>query len=453
MLTGPFIHRFAAVILLAGFGLQGRVRSEDAFELPPIKYSTTPSHDPVALLQQRLEKGEITLQRDERFGYLPGVLAALDVPVESQVLVFSKTSLQIHKISPANPRALYFNDSVYIGYVPGSEILELAANDPVLGAVFYTLDGSGAVADLDEEGLESEHKGVADRARLMRDRGQCLSCHATTRTENVPGYLVRSVFPDRAGRPRTGSSSFTTDYRSPWSQRWGGWYVTGMHGSMRHMGNTFAVDREDPQKIDAESGANLSHLPARVRPDLHLRPSSDLVALLVLEHQARVHNLITRANYETRQAVAMDEAMNQALGRPAGHRSESTQRRIASASNALVEALLMANEPKLESEVRGMGNFELEFPKRGPVTEDGRSLRDLDLQTRLFRYPLSYLIYTPEFQALPQEVMQPIQARLKRELSDAPDNVEFQGLVVVGDRKAIRDILTETMPQWILFDE
>jgi hypothetical protein len=448
------IALFLLLSLIADLFAQG----QDGFDLPPIRYSESIPSDPVASLQRRLAAGEVRLNRDPTFGYLPSLLKELNISPKSQVLVFSKTSLQIHKISPANPRAIYFNDSVYVGYVPGSEILELAANDPQLGAVFYTLDGRGGKNELDRDpGPETEKSKTnaepgVDDIKLVRDRGNCLSCHATTRTESVPGYLVRSIFPDRSGRPRTGASSFTTDYRSPWKQRWGGWYVTGTHGAMRHMGNTFAIDRSDPQKIDVDGGANLTELPTRVRTGLHLLPSSDLVALLVLEHQTRVHNLITRANYETRQAVALDEAMNQALERPAEYRSESTQRRIASAANALAEALLLIDEPKLEEAVSGTIGFREVFQTMGPVSSNGQSLRQLDLTERLFRYPLSFLIYTPEFQQLPAEVMGPVKERLRVELSDGGIEGVRRGLVQQSSRPEIRQILSDTLPGWLDFE-
>ena len=396
---------------------------QDSFDLPPIRYSESISKDPVALLERKIQRGELVLPQDPQFGVLPGLLKELNVPVESQVLVFSKTSLQIHKISPSNPRALYFNDSVYVGYVPGSSILELAANDPDLGAVFYTVDFAP---------LAEAKQGV----QLVRDRGQCLSCHATSRTENVPGYLVRSIYPDASGRPRTGTSSYTTDYRSLFQTRWGGWYVTGTHGQMRHLGNAFALDRSDPQKMDLEAGANQSELPSRVQPKLHLQPHSDLVALMVLEHQIRVHNLITKANYEARQAVAMDVSMNQALGRDSGYRSESTQRRIQSAASSLADAILMRNESPLEQVVQGTSTFAETFASQGPLDSQNRSLRQFDLQTRLFRHRLSYLIYTPEFQALPKEILVPLRAHLQETLR-------------TDEYRAEREILEDTLPGWL----
>jgi hypothetical protein len=396
--------------------------AQDSFDLPPIRYSESKPTDPVSVLKRKLASGEVVLEHDEKYGVLPSLLKELKIPVESQVLVFSKTSLQIHKISPTNPRALYFNDSVYVGYVPGSSILELAANDPVLGAVFYTLE----VAPKPTQGGPSSIEETKKQVELVRDRGQCLSCHATTRTENVPGYLVRSIYPDSTGRPRTGSSSYTTDYRSLFETRWGGWYVTGTHGQMRHLGNLFALDRNDPQKVDVETGANLSQLPARVRPGLHLTPHSDLVALMVLEHQIRVHNLITKASYETRQSIAMDESMNKALDRPSEFRTESTQRRIETAARALADALLMRDEPPLRDQVHGTSGFEKSFSSTGPADSNGRSLRQLDLQSRLFRYRLSYLIYTPEFQGLPKEVIEPVQARLREALGTPEYKTELE---------------------------
>ncbi len=415
--------------LTLGFGPKLQVASaQDSFDLPPIRYSASQSQDPVALLQRKLVSGELVLKTDPKFGVLPSLLKELDVAVESQVLVFSKTSMQIHKISPTNPRALFFNDSVYVGYVPGSSILELAANDPSLGAIFYTLE-------IDPEKVHATQVARKE-VELVRDRGQCLSCHASTRTENVPGYLVRSIYPDSSGRPRTGTSSYTTDYRSPFETRWGGWYVTGTHGQMRHLGNLFALDRNDPQKVDLDAGANQLQLSSRVQPNLHLEPHSDLVALMVLEHQIRVHNLITKANYETRQATAMDVAMNKALDRAAEYRSESTQRRIQSAANALADALLLRGEAPLSDEVRGTSRFSEIFAKKGPRDSQDRSLRQLDLQTRLFRYRLSYLIYTPEFQALPKEVLEPVKGHLREALA-------------TPEYRAEGEILQDTLPGWL----
>ncbi|MGN6545786.1 MAG: hypothetical protein ACTHK7_12105, partial [Aureliella sp.] len=178
------------------------------FEGPPIDYGKQPSTDRVAQLGKALEGGALALEEDGKFGLLPAVLKALEIPAESQTLVFSKTSFQLHKISPGRPRALYFNDDVYVGWVQGSDIIELAAADKDQGAVFYT--------------IEPDSQG---QPRVLRDQGQCLICHASSRTQSVPGFLVRSVYSTPAGRFVTGSPTYVTDHSSPMQERWGGWYV------------------------------------------------------------------------------------------------------------------------------------------------------------------------------------------------------------------------------------
>jgi len=407
-----------------------RVGAEDEFEHPPIAYSTSLSRDPVAQLKERLKAGTEKLEADSNGSYLRSLLKALNVPESSQCLVFSKTSMQIPYISPRTPRSIYFNDSVYIGSVVGSSVMELTAIDPQLGCVFYT--------------LEREQQDY----RIIRDHGQCLSCHATSRTEQVPGALVRSIYSDKSGRPRSGSSTYITDHRSPFEQRWGGWYVTGEHGTMRHLGNAFALDRDDPQFVDKELGANQPYLPASIAKDSFLVPTSDIVALMVLEHQTRLHNLITRANYEARQAAYLDQSMNAALGRDKDHVSESTQRRIASVGDALISGLLFVDEFQLTSTIRGSSGFAESFSKRGPFDSRGRSLYELDLEKHLFKLPCSYMILSEHFDGLPDSVMKYIKSELQAILSkrkQAPKGAWLDD----ANCSAIRELLDEVKPGWL----
>jgi hypothetical protein len=415
--------------LVLSWGVQ-TVQAEDDFERTPIAYMTSESNDPVAKLMKDLQSGKKTLTPDASGSYVKSLLQSLDVPESSQCLVFSKTSLQITHISPRTPRAIYFNDNVYVGTVLGSSILELAAMDPQLGCVFYTLEKDD------------------DRFQVIRDRGQCLSCHATTRTERVPGVLVRSIYSDKSGRPRSGSSTFVTDHRSPFEQRWGGWYVTGRHGSMRHLGNLFAIDRDDPQKVDVEAGANIDALPDYVNANNYLTDTSDIVALMVLEHQTRLHNLITRANYESRQAAYLDKSMNEALGREPDHVSDSTKRRIASVGDALVSGLLFADECALASPVNGSGTFANDFSKRDPSDHKGRSLYQLDMKDRMFKYPLSYLILSDHFDGLPLPMMDYVRAKLHSilvEKSELPEGVRLTD----SERNSLAEMLRELKPRWL----
>ncbi|MEQ1825235.1 MAG: hypothetical protein ABL921_04790 [Pirellula sp.] len=419
------------LIVMTIIAMPGGARSDDDFEHPPISYMSSPSQDPVAKLMARVQKGDVTLAPDSSGSHLKALLHALGVPESSQCLVFSKTSLQISHIGPRTPRAIYFNDSVYVGSVQGSHILELTAVDPQLGCVFYTLERED------------------DRSfQIIRDRGQCLTCHATTRTERVPGVLVRSIYSDKSGRPRSGSSTYITDHRSPFEHRWGGWYVTGHHGTMRHLGNLFATDRDDPQKVDMEQGANMSHVPELINTENYLQPTSDIVALMVMEHQTRVHNLITRANYEARQAAHLDASMNEALERDPSYVSDSTRRRIASVGDALVAGLLFSDECPLQGKIEGSSNFAKEFSARGPRDRLNRSLYQLDLETRMFRFPLSYLILSDHFDGLPKPVMDYVRNRMKSILEN---NVEVPTGVRLSDRDRsnLVDMLRQLKPGWL----
>ncbi|QDT13312.1 hypothetical protein [Planctomycetes bacterium K23_9] len=414
------------LVLLATSPLANAQRN--GFEQPPIDYLNAPVHDPVAKLAAKIESGEAKLDYDDTFGYLKSVLKELDVPVSSQMLVFSKTSLQLHRISPRLPRALYFNDDVYVGFCQRGDVLEFASTDPKQGATFYTLKQS-------EEGAP----------QFVRDRGGCLTCHASNRTQNVPGYLVRSVFADGAGRPKLGSGTFTTDHTSKFHDRWGGWYVTGKHGSMRHMGNQICID--DEYKFDRDIGANKVDLSEHFRAESYLSPHSDIVALMVLEHQTQMHNAIAAANYETRQALHQSYQMNKLLDREPDHVSESAQRRITAAADNVLEYLLMSNEFQLTDAVTGSSGFAEEFRSRGKEDTQGRSLRDFDLETRLFRYPCSFLIHSAAFDALPPLMSDQIMTRLAAILAGDDDDEAFEHLTAEM-RSEIRDVLLATKPEF-----
>jgi hypothetical protein len=429
----PFPRRcqHAAFSFLALLGLlaPSTARAQIKFGLEPINYESAESNDPVAQLQKRIDAGEVSLKYDpEKGGYLADLLKYLDVPASSQVLVFSKTSFQLRRINPERPRALYFNDDTYLGWVQNGDVIEIMSTDPDLGEVFYTLT-------LDP----------TEKPELVRDRGHCITCHASSRTQGVPGVLVRSAYVDSSGQPQFGSGTFTTDHTTPFEQRYGGWYVTGTHGDMRHMGNVFSPGRRNAENLDRESGANVTDLSSRLDLSPYLTPHSDLVAMMVLEHQSQMHNFLTLANYETRSALHYDMIMNEALDRGDGHVSDTTNRRVASAGDKLLEYMLFVGEFPLQSPVAGTSTFAEEFQARGPKDGKGRSLRDLDLQTRLLKHPCSFLIYSPSFDGLPGMVKTYVTTRLHRVLTGEDDSEKFAHLSA-DDRKAILEILTETKP-------
>jgi hypothetical protein len=394
-----------------------------------IRYQGTPPDDSVARLQRRLDRGTAKLSYRLPNGYLLSVLEHLNVPLSSQMLVFSKTSSQQPRISPATPRALYFSDSVYVGWVHGGDFLELAAVDPFQGTMFYTL----------EQREMQQPKFV--------HRQECLQCHATPNTLGVPGLLMRSVFTAPDGVPDPHADSFVTTQSSPLQQRWGGWYVTGTHGHQRHMGNAFIQDKDYPARLDREGGANLTSLKEKFDVSVYPVPHSDLVALMILAHQTRMHDLITRVNWETRLALHEHAPMNQATNQPAGVRPDALPRvdrqRIDRAVEILLRSMLFSDEARLEAPIRGTSTFAMEFAATGPRDSAGRSLKDLALDHRLFRYPCSFLIYSDAFNALPKPALDTFYRRLWDVLTGEDRDVAFATLTSF-DRKAILSILRHT---------
>lgn len=386
----------------------------------PINYRTAPVSDPVFKLQQRLDRGEVKLTYEPGRGYLKSVLELLDVPISSQSLVFSKTSFQFRKISPQTPRALYFNDDVYVGWVKDGKALELISFDPTQGAIFYILDE------------KQSDKPAFERAEL-----DCTQCHVVAATRNVPGVLLRSIYPRPTGTQATQTASFTTGHQSPLAERFGGWYVTGTTGKQGHMGNVFVTDPEKPERLDRAAGTNWIDLAKKFDATAYLSAHSDIVAQLVQAHQTQMHNLITLTNYQTRLALHAE------AGGAVKSLSEATRKQYERPAEELVRYLLFADEAPLDESIKGSSSYATEFAARGPRDEQGRSLRDFDLKKRLFKYPCSYLIYSEAFDALPEPAKAYVYHRLLEVLSGRDRSPAFEHLTAEG-RRAILEILLET---------
>lgn len=370
---------------------------------PAIDYRGTPPTDVVTTLQGELSSGAATLAFEGRQGYLRALLARLDVPVESQVLLFSKTGIQHPFTDPAHPRALYFNDRVIVGYIPGAPVIELASHDPRQGVVFQAL---------------KQESGPPQLTRPDR----CLTCHLSANSLDVPGILVRSMFTDATGRTRPQLGSSLVDHRTPLERRWGGWYVTGSHGAARHLGNAMVTDNMASEAAVNETTLNQTTLDPRVDAEAYPLPTSDIAALLVFDHQGRGLNLLTRLGWEARIAAAESR-----LDVSAGDLRDLV--------HETADYLLFVDEAALPSPVQGVTRFARAFGERGPRDRRGRSLRELDLQTRLFRYRCSYLIYSPAFDALPDEIRTAVYGRMREILTGRGDG-------------AVMEILDETRKGW-----
>lgn len=368
---------------------------------PAIAYGSGAVHDAVAELGDKLERGT-----------LADVLRQLRVNADSQMLVFSKTSVQAARISPDNPRAIYFNDEVAVAYVPGASSLEVAAVDPVQGPIFYTVSGDGT--------------GAPNVARS----DACLRCHHGPNTAGVPGLYVGSVIPGPGGAPLRDESAIITDHRSAFRERWGGWYVTATRGEQPDRANAVASNPADPEALVRESRQNLRSLAGLIDPSGYLAATSDIVALMTFEHQTQMINLITRVGWEARMT---------ARG-PADTPAEQT---LAADVEELVSYMVFGGEAALTEPVEGVSTFTRTFPQRGPRDARGRSLRDFDLKTRLFRFPLSYMIYSAAFDALPDAVRDCIYRRLLDVLRGAVPGPAYAHLSA-DDRRAVFEIVRDT---------
>jgi hypothetical protein len=412
--VGPIPRWIAAAALLWCVALtvssaQSGLSPTEMRRHPAINYDGAPAHDAVTELSRKVHSGEVTLEYEPVRGYLRSVLKALDIPIESQILVFSKTSFQAPRIRPDNPRAIYFNDHQAVGMVRTGDVLEFISQDPTQGSVFYTMDNSPT------SNFEFKRNNVA-----------CILCHTSDATENVPGWFIGSVYPEKDGTTAYGPA-ITTDHRSPFERRWGGWYVLGDHHGERHMGNAVVSDPADLRGMVTTETTHLKTLEGKFDMAGYLTPYSDIVALLVIEHQARMMNLITRIGWEAR------------IGAEAG-------RPLAETAAEFVDYMLFVDEASMPGPITGPSGFARVFASQGPRDSRGRSLRDIDLtKDRLMKYPCSYMIYSDSFTALPASAKDAIYARLWEVLSGKDTNERYDRLTA-ADRQAIIEILRDTKP-------
>jgi hypothetical protein len=390
------------VVALAGLTLAFGDRLEDTTYVPyehkAIQYFETLTNEPVKHLDDLIDQGKVKLDyAPGGLGYLPALLKQLGLNVDSQVLVYTQSSFQAPLISPQRPRAVYFNDDVAVGFVRNGEVMEVSALDPKQGVVFYT--------------LSTYRKDKPSFAR----REVCLQCHQGGQTLGVPGLVVSSAYMPKGAEAEHTRGGFVTDDRTPIEDRWGGWYVSGNLGEQKHHGIPIGPGLE-PQ-FDTSA---------------YLSPDSDVVALLTLEHQTRMTNLIVRVGWDTRIAIAE------------GKLGESTPK-LDAAIEDMVGYMLFADEAPMNGPIKGASTFEKTFPERGPRDKQGRSLRDFDLQKRLFKYPLSYMIYNKAFDSMPQWALQRIYRRLYDVLSGKDTSPKFARLSA-DDRRNVLEILRDTKP-------
>ena len=402
-------------------------------EYPFIDYSGQPAHNDVARLSARLQRGEIKLEFRTPRGYLDSLLQALRIDPSSQTLVFSKTSLQASAITPTTPRAIYFNDDTYVAFVANTGVIEISTMDSALGAVFYTMDNRNPAS-----------------VHVERETLRCLVCHDTFSLGGggVPSFLFLSAYGRQAGELLTKTVAVPTTDETALTDRWGGWYVTGDSGGLKHLGNI----------LPSDAGVRLDRIryatPERVEGLESVQPyptdKSDIVALLVFEHQVYIHNLIVHANFKSRMLLEKDSPGGSTTARQWSALQDVTRSRMTALLEPLVRAMLFVNAAGLPTHVRSGSGFDRWFESRGPRDSRGRSLRDLDLNTRVFKYPLSFLIYTEGFDDLPAPAKEYVYRRLAQVLTGQDTSGEFCA-IQPADRAASLEILVATKPEFASF--
>ena len=408
-------------VAIAGSALLSGQKADEPWggvldEHPRIAYASRPTTDRVAALSQALVAGSRSLRREPQSGYLASVLDALGVPVESQLLVFSKTGVQRAHTGPHTPRAIFYNLSVVVAHVPGAPFLELAAQDPQQGVVFYTLDQTAA-------------------SPALKRQTSCLTCHVSATTLDVPGMIVRSNTVDEGGNVMPQFGSYDVSHETPHPDRWGGWYVTSdplaiPYAQRAHTGNiTFTRGGSTSNQVFVD------WLNSAPETRGYLSPQSDIVALLVFDHQMRAINLLTRLNWEARVAAAGTSA----AGAP--------EPAIGKLANELADYLLFLSEQPPSVPLIARDGFAASLEPQAPKDSQGRSLAQLDLNTRLMRYPCSYMVYAEAFDGLPAAVKQLVYARMIDVLS-SPDQRVSDARVSAADRRAVLEILRETKPDF-----
>lgn len=428
LLTGTL----ALVLALLAGSLQAQIRTE--YDI--VDYPSPAVDNPVARLQEQLASGEVTLEYTEPFGYLESLLEALNISPDSQTLVFSKTSLQYPQIDAKRPRALYTSDDAYIGWVRDSRVIELTAMDSRLGAMFYVFNNNPEVT-----------------RPIERQDGRCLVCHDSNGLMGggIPLLLVRSsLYNQRYENLLDLSGAGNVTDSTPVSERWGGWYVTGQSGTQTHLGNILLDDASQLDDLASLQHRNLDTLEGEGFFDTsrYLRPTSDIVALMVLEHQLTVQNQLTYVRFKAPavlERIGETEALNAADWESL---TETAQRSLVRMLDNLVDALLLRDAATLEDSISGNAAYQEWFETQGPADAQGNSLRELDLETRLFRYPLSYIIHSADFKDLPPLALDYVMTRLAEILqADGAETESHFPALGAAEKQVILGILEDTEPE------
>lgn len=414
----------AALFLAAGLALASVAGGQEApptdeeyhftdLESPAHDYWKRPLKDRFTGMMKDFAEGRVALDTSSEKAYVESVLKVLEIPATSQMLLFSTTSLQLRLISPRNPRALFFNEDLYLGWMPGGKI-EIVSIDPEIGGIFY-------IFDIQLDG----------RPPVPERSARCMNCHANEDTRHVPGIVIKSVIPGPTGGSIDSYRREDTGHHIPFSDRFGGWHLTGAETMEKHWGNLVGrLQNGETLTTPLEPGQNF---------DWNKYPvaTSDVLPQLIHEHQAGFVNRVLEAGYRAR--YYLHEGRGQL--RDPKHIETLKQQ-----ADMLVRYLLFADEAAFpEKGLPGERPYAADFLASKRPDKKGRSLRDLNLKDRMFEYRCSYMIYTDVFQSLPAVFKNHVYRRLGEALNPATGGRDYAYLSN-AERTAIREILRETIP-------
>lgn len=379
-------------------------------------YAARVPQDDFSKARADLQAGKLPLNTLSEKAFLTSLLKVLNISPSSQMLVFSTTSLQLSRISPSNPRALYFNENVYLGWVPGGQI-EVLGIDPEWGAMTYIFDVPRPNSP----------------PPVIRRATRCMNCHAAPEVGNAPGLLVSSVVPGPGGGSLDSFREGITGHSIPLSERFGGWHLTGAPSLKKHWGNlTGEFQAGELKTIPNEPGQRfpLSRYPVE---------SSDVLAHLLHEHQAGFVNRFISATYRTRAALA---------GKVPGLETGDVPAFLRREARELTRYLLFAEEAALPpGGLSGAPALKTHFLQGAKRDSSGASLREFDLKNRLFKYRCSYMIHSAAFSGLPAPLKTEVLRQLRRALNGDDQGGDYSHLPEV-ERRVIRAILGETLRDW-----
>lgn len=426
---GKVLTRFyvSTIYLLSQLSFCATISAEESYQTPMVNYREPPTVDFEKKIHQYYtkntddsfkkvsefltQKSTNELQFDSEKESLHNLLSDLNISIHSQTLVFSNTSLQLSRISQNNPRAIFFNDNLYLGYVPGG-FIEIIGIDAQIGAIPYV--------------FKLPQKGDLQYPQIRRST-RCMRCHATKQTGGVPGLLLSSVIPAETGGSLDNLNPGKPGHNLPYTRRFGGWFLTNQADNHNNWSNSIGVMNQKGQIKQKKI-----QLPVYNISKYHLSNESEMVTHLVMEHQIGFTNLCISAQYALRESRLS--------------KNKSTKHQV---EDYFVEQLLryslFVDEPNLsipsdKETSRFITYFEKSYPKKNPFN----LFRKIELNTRLFKTRCSYMLGTPVFKALPDDFKNTFMISLREIVSKKNTELSFLGSHLEEDeRERILHVLSQ----------